>query len=275
MDTPALHPQVEALRVGWEESVRSTILIGKSLSEADWLKLSPCPGWRLKDLISHLIGIEEILLEPDLIVTESAIEKPWVKNKFGQFNEVAVDLRRERLGSEILSEFEKIVDFRNAAWKVDTRAPELEVFFAPVGQVQLGLLLWRRVFDAWAHNQDLRMPLDLTGDLTGKAINLIYPQVAKFFPAVFAKKCEAPVGATISITITQPGSFIYGARINDDGRGESVREPISNPTVTIKMGAHDWYLLTCGRDGREKATLEITGDSELANRVIANFAIAP
>jgi len=275
MDQSIPHPQIEALRVGWEESVRSTISIGKSLTEEDWLKPSPCPGWRLKDLISHLIGIEELLLNPDDVVTTATNDKPWIKNDFGQFNEIAVDLRRDRSGKEILVEFEQIVEVRNNAWKVELRTPDVEVFFAPVGQVLLGLLLWRRVFDAWAHNQDLRMPLGLSGDLDGKAATVVYRQISQLLPAMFAKKCAAPPDATIAINVFGPGGFFYGAKINDQGRGESVKELLTDPTVSIRMSTHDWYLLTCGREGREKVVLEIGGDQELANKVIANFAVTP
>ena len=150
METSLPHPQIEALRAAWEESVRSTISIGQNLTEEEWCQLSPCPGWRMKDLISHLIGIEELLLDPTEVLIPSTTEKPWIKNEFGSFNEVAVDLRRDRLGAEILAEFIRIVEKRNTAWSFEQRTPEIEVFFAPVGTVPLGLLLWRRVFDAWA-----------------------------------------------------------------------------------------------------------------------------
>lgn len=275
MQTPLPHPEIEAFRAGWDESVRSTISIGQTLNEEEWCKPSPCPGWRLKDLISHLIGIEELLLDLPEVLTPSTIEKPWIKNEFGRFNEVAVDLRRDRLGAEILAEFGSIVEARNRAWSLETRTPDVEVFFAPVGTLPLGLLLWRRVFDAWAHNQDLRMPLSLDGDLDGKAATLVYQQVAPLLPATFAKKCAAPIGASIALTITGPGEFSYGAKVNDQGRGEFVKEPIDNPTASIRMSTHGWYLLTCGRDGREKVTPEIEGDQELAQKIIANFAITP
>lgn len=275
METRLPHPQIEALRAGWEESVRSTISIGESLTEEGWLKPSPCPGWRLKDLISHLIGIEEHLLGRTQVSTRSTSDNPWIKNDFGRFNEVAVDLRRDRLGAEILAEFGEVVEARNAAWMLEQRTPDVGVFFAPVGTLPLSLLLWRRVFDAWAHNQDLRMPLGLNGDLDGKAATLVYQQVVQLMPGIFAKKSTAPIEASIALSITGPGGFNYGAKVNDQGRGEFVKEPLVNPTVSMRMSTHDWYLLTCGRDGSEKTTLEIEGDQDLAKRVLANFTITP
>jgi uncharacterized protein (TIGR03083 family) len=275
METSHPHPQIEALRAGWQESIRSTIAIGKSLSEEEWSLPSPCPGWRLKDLISHLVGIEEFLLDPKEVVMPIPAGKPWIKNEFGQFNEVAVDLRREHSGGENLAELEKVFEARDGAWRREQRTPEVEVLFTPVGMLPLGLLLWRRVFDCWAHNQDLRMPLGLIGDLDRKAAAIVYPQVAKLLPATFAKRCAAPIGSSIWLTLTGPGAFSYGATINEQGRGEFLKTPPENPAVSIRMSTQDWYLLTCGRDGRENAALEIEGDQELAQKIIANLMITP
>lgn len=269
------HPQIEALRVGWCESVSSTIEIGHSLSEESWLLPSPCPGWRLKDLISHLIGVEELLLNPNQVLPSSTAEKPWIKNDFGRFNEVAVDLRRDHLGAEILAEFTTLVEARDAAWQREIRQPEEETFFAPVGTLPLSLLLWRRVFDSWAHNQDLRMPLGTVGDLDGCAAALVYRQVAQLLPMIFAKKCVASPGTSVGINTTGPGAFTYGAKVNDQGRGEFLKTSPENPTVSIQMSTHDWYLLTCGREGREKIAPEIEGDHDLGQRVLTNFAVTP
>jgi uncharacterized protein (TIGR03083 family) len=275
MDTSLLHPQIEALRVGWVESVSSTIEIGRSLSEESWLLSSPCPGWRLKDLISHLIGIEEHLLNPVDELPTFAEEKSWIKNDFGRFNEVAVHVRRERLGSEILAEFADVVERRSTAWKHESRQPEEETFFEPVGTLTIGFLLWRRVFDSWAHNQDLRMPLGLIGDLDGKAAALVYRQASKLLPMTFAKKCGASIGDSIALFITGPGAFNYGAIVNEQGRGEFLVSSPQTPTVSIKMSTHDWYLLICARDGRDQVTPLIHGDQDLGSRVLENFAITP
>ena len=275
MDTSVLHPQIEALRVGWLESVSSTIEIGRSLNEESWLLSSPCPGWRLKDLISHLIGIEEHLLNPVDSLPSFTEEKSWIKNDFGRFNEVAVYERRERSGSEIVAEFADVVERRGAAWRQESRPPEEETFFEPVGTLTIGFLLWRRVFDSWAHNQDLRMPLGLTGDLDGKAAALVYRQASKLLPMTFAKKCGASIGDSIALSITGPGAFNYGAVVNDQGRGEFLVSLPEKPTVSIEMSTHDWYLLTCGRDGRDQVAPLIHGDQDLGRRVLENFVITP
>jgi uncharacterized protein (TIGR03083 family) len=275
MTSEHIHPQIEALRIGWGESVRSTIEIGKELREEQWLLQSPCPGWRLKDLISHLVGLEEFLLDPQEFEIPATLDRPWVKNGFGEFNEVAVALRRERTGAEILAEFARVVEARDAAWRLDYRAPDVEVLFTPVGILPLGLLLWRRVFDAWAHNQDLRTTLGLSGDLDGVAARMIYPQVAGLLPAIFAKKCAAQIGASIWITVTGPGAFTYGAIINEEKRGELLKAPPAKPNSSIRLSTRDWYLLTCGRDGREKVDAEIGGDHDLAEKAIANLNITP
>jgi len=269
--------QIEALRRGWLESVDSTIAIGRTLTEEQWRLPSPCPGWRLKDLISHLIGIEEFLLDETSLTAplDYSSEKPWIKNDFGRYNEVAVEMRRGHRGEAILAEFVKVVAARNTAWLDESRDPSVEITFAPIGTQTLGHFLWRRVFDCWAHNQDLRTPLGLSGDLDGQAASLVYRQVAELLPMVLAKKCGAAPGSSAVIEVTGAGCFTYGAKVNDQGFGEPLTEAVSEATSTIRLSTHDWYLLTCGREGRERVAPEVHGDHNLAKKLLGHFVITP
>ncbi len=277
MAAPIPPAQIEALRMGWLESVDSTISIGRTLTEAQWCLPSPCPGWRIKDLISHLTGIEEFLLDETSLTAplDYSSEKPWIKNDFGRYNEVAVELRRARHGAAILTEFEEVVAARNVAWLKESRDPGVEITFAPIGTLTLEHFLWRRVFDCWAHNQDLRTPLGLSGDLDGQAATLVYRQVAKTLPMVLAKKCAAAGGSSVVIEVTGVGGFTYGAKVNDQGLGEALTEAVSEATATIRLSAHDWYLLTCGREGRERVVPAIYGDQDLAQNLLGHFVITP
>lgn len=277
MAAPVPPAQIEALRTGWLESVESTIAIGRTLTEEQWSLPSPCPGWQIKDLISHLTGIEEFLLDETSLTAplDYSSEKPWIKNDFGRYNEVAVGLRRARRGEIILAEFEEVVAARNAAWLTESRDPGVEITFAPIGTLTLGHFLWRRVFDCWAHNQDLRTPLGLRGDLDGQAAALVYRQVAKALPMVLAKKCAATGGSSAVIEVTGVGGFTYGAKVNDQGFGEALAETVSEATTTIRLSTHDWYLLTCGREGRESVVPVIYGDQDLAQKLLGNFVITP
>lgn len=58
----------------------------KALAAADWERPTDCPGWTVRDQLSHVIGIERALLgeEPP---RGDGLDPPHVKNDFGALNE--------------------------------------------------------------------------------------------------------------------------------------------------------------------------------------------
>ena len=64
----------------------------------EWEKTTDCPGWSVKDNLSHIIGTEATILgrpAPD----HDPGEKPWIRNPVGAGNEIHVDYRRSRTPS--------------------------------------------------------------------------------------------------------------------------------------------------------------------------------
>ena len=78
-----------------EETWRSIIAVGQELSEEDWERATDCPGWSVKDHVSHVIGTERMLqgLPPADVELE---DLPHVKNAIGEFNEREAEVRREQ-----------------------------------------------------------------------------------------------------------------------------------------------------------------------------------
>ena len=65
---------------------------------------TPCPGWSVKDVLSHLVGFEMMLRGAP--VPEFKGEWPdHVHNPVGEFNEAFVQARRGEPGPEVLDEF--------------------------------------------------------------------------------------------------------------------------------------------------------------------------
>ena len=81
--------------------------LAQGLADAEWELPSECPGWTVRDVLSHLIGIERVLLgeasPPPLAELPAHVE-----NEVGARNEAWVASRRSLPGPEILREFQEV-----------------------------------------------------------------------------------------------------------------------------------------------------------------------
>src|SRR3546814_15321228 len=102
----ALHEQFDAL-----------VELGRQLDDSQWQTASECPGWTVKDLYSHVIGTELMLLgRPDETIEVG--DAPHLHNEIGQLNEVSVISRRDRPGDEVLAGLEGSHDRRGGKERV-------------------------------------------------------------------------------------------------------------------------------------------------------------
>ena len=94
-----------------EETWRSVLDVGHQLGPDDWELPTDCPGWTVKDHVSHLIGTERFLegLPPADV---DPGERAYVKNFIGEANEREVEARRGTSGPAVLAELEDLVDQR-------------------------------------------------------------------------------------------------------------------------------------------------------------------
>ena len=65
-DHPSLQPYVDA----WTQSIEAISELVKPLVEGEWNRRTACPGWSVRDVVSHIIGMEcELLGDPRPIHT--------------------------------------------------------------------------------------------------------------------------------------------------------------------------------------------------------------
>src|SRR4051812_20395269 len=167
---------------GLEETWRSIAELGEGLTEAEWDTPTDCPGWTVRDNLSHVIGTELMIMgrpAPPLA------EKPGhVRNAIGEMNEAYVDERRRRRGAEVLAEFRQVTDERLAflramsdeEWHADAQTP--------VGPGTYADFMRIRLFDSWVHEQDMRRALGRPGHESGPAADVAYTNAAVGMPFV-------------------------------------------------------------------------------------------
>jgi uncharacterized protein (TIGR03083 family) len=257
---------VDALDEEW----RSIIDLCAGLNEAQWMTETECPGWSVQDNVAHLVGIESVIMghpPPD----HTPPDLPHVKNDIGRSNEVWVDARRSRTGAEVLDEFRDVARRRIENLRGMTDADFGAETWTPAGPGAVRDLIPFRIFDSWAHEQDMRRALGRPGHLDGPAAELSLGRVTGALPFVVGKKVKPPDGATVV--------FEHDGRTTaigmEGGRGKPFDPAPADPTVRLAMDTDTLVRLGMGRGDPAQilasGAVKIDGDQELGRRIVAEM----
>jgi len=254
----AIHEELDAL-----------VELGRRLDERQWHTASECPGWTVKDLYSHIIGTELMLLgRPD---QGDVGPGEHVRNQIGEFNEVSVALRRDRPGADVLAELERVATERTAALDAMTEEEFDAESFTPAGQDTYGRFLQIRVFDCWIHEQDAREALGIPGHASGRAVDVAIDEHATALGFIVGKKAGATDGQSVRLRLTGETERTIDVRV--DGRAQVV-DDLDEPTATITVPTLVWFRWAAGRRAVDpgRPDVAIDGDEDLGRRVLANAA---
>jgi len=253
--------------------MRATIALGHELEEADWDRPTECPGWTVHDQFAHLVGVERAVLA-DPRPEHPVPDLPHMRNEFAQFTELDVDYRRDRSGPVVLAELEETLDRRLAVLR-DPALTEESMLLGPFGMRPARLTLGVRVFDIWAHGEDVRRatgrPADLDSAAAGVAVRWIRRALAK----VIGTDAGLPEGSTVVIEVVGPHGFADAVRVGAEGRGERLSEVPVDPTVRLTLGTEAFTRRACGRWSVEATPVEVTGDAAAGQAVLTALTITP
>lgn len=247
------------------------------LDEGQWALPTDCPGWSVKDQLSHIVGTEATLLgrpAPD----HTPANAGTLRNPLAERNEVQVDYRRPRSGAEVLDEFREVTAARLAALRaMDATEWDREVQ-TPVGPGTVREFMQIRIFDAWVHEQDIRRAVGRPGSLEGAQAAHAMGRIALAMPYVVGKKAGAPEGASVVFEVTGPVHDVLPIGVAG-GRARPLDAVPERPTVRLALDFETFMCLACGRwdpapilaEGR----VQIIGDRALGRRVVEslNFMI--
>ena len=161
-----LQPYIDA----WTHSIESDQRAGRRHSpRGSGTAATECPYWSVRDVVSHVIGFEcELLGDPRPIHTLPS-DLRHITSEAARYTEVPVDIRRHHTAPEMTSELEYTIIRRVAA--AAQRVPAARrpgARRSAAARSTLEEQLWRRVFDVWVHEQDLRRALDKPGNLASR-----------------------------------------------------------------------------------------------------------
>ncbi|MGW4564287.1 maleylpyruvate isomerase family mycothiol-dependent enzyme [Streptomyces sp. NPDC004561] len=273
----SLHPTLQPYADAWTHSIDAISEIVQSLAEGEWNRRTPCPGWSVRDIVSHLIGLDcEMLGDPRPIHTLPR-DLFHVTTEQQRYNEIQVDVRRHHTAPEMTAELEYTVIRRNRQLRNETREPGTKVR-GPLGtEVTLEQAYRARAFDAWVHEQDLRAALGRPGNLDSPGAHVVRDMLLAALPKVVAKDAEAPRSSAVVLDVHGPVEFLRTIRVDIQGRGTLETAPALGPVAALTLDWETYVRLACGRVTPEAVAdhIKTEGDPDVAAAILRNFTVTP
>jgi uncharacterized protein (TIGR03083 family) len=260
---------IAALDEQWD----ALFVLGDDLAGDEWDLPTACPGWSVRDNMSHCIGTESMLLgraNPDIDLPD---DLPHVRNDIGRINELWVEHYRGRSGAEVMDDFRAVVAERRTALARMDQADFDADSWTPAGPDTYGRFMRIRVMDQWMHEQDIREATGRPGHLEGLAPEASLDEIVASLGYVVGKRAGVPAGESVRFELTGPIARRIDIDVTDRARVVDALD--GEPTTTITVAGDRLMRLTGGRvhDDHERASLvQIGGDAELGERVLGNLA---
>jgi uncharacterized protein (TIGR03083 family) len=256
---------VENLAIVWS----SIDQLCSGLPAGRWDLPTGCPGWTVKDHLSHLVDYEARALGRPAPEHEPG-PLPHVKNEMGQANEIGVDVRRPRPGPQVLAEFRQVTGERLERLRTLTGQDLAAPAATPAGPGTMADLLTLRVMDSWMHEQDMRRATGRPGHVDGPAAGEAVGYFTRFLPYVVGKRAAAPDGSKVVFRIG--GLDLVTVQVAG-GRG-SLATDAGGATVGLAIPVTTFAALAGGRsDVPDDA--RVTGDEALGRRVLGSMGLMP
>jgi len=234
-----------------------------------------CPGWSVRDVLSHLLGFEAMLGGASV----PEFEGPWpdyVRNAVGEMNETFVQAHRDEPGIEVLDQFREVTHRSlDALRKLDDEAWE-KVGWSPEGERPYHRFQETRVLDSWIHLQDIRDALLEPADDHGVGEEIVVNRFESALPYVVGKRMRAPDGTLVQVNLSGrlARSVLIGVQA---GRAEALSDTAQTPSVEITTPVALFWRRAAGRISAEAflaaSATHVSGDRALARALAEGLNI--
>ncbi len=259
---------VSALQSDWE-SLASLVA---TLTEPQWAMPTCLPGWTVRDVVSHVVGTEAMLLGESAPSVELT-SRDHVRNPIGEANEQWVVAMRPLSGAELRARLESVTRRRLEALEAMTQADFDAPSWTPAGRDETyGRFMRIRHFDCFMHENDIldALALPLREDPAG--LRPVLAEIETGLGYVVGRRAQLPDGTRVRFDLVGPVSATYFVQV--DGRATVVPELDGPPTVGLELPVWLFVRLAGGRaDGaRSVDQVRISGDRGLGEQLVANLA---
>jgi len=258
----------------WWRAVDDFTRVLEQVPPEQWSTPTDLRGWDVHACAAHIAHLESVLAGGPEETIEFEVPA-HVRGILGVYTEQGVVARRDRTPDELVNEIRESSTARRTALLADPPTDgraRPEVIFGGVDW-PWETLLRNRALDVWMHDQDVRRAVGRPGGLDSAAAQHTADYLLESLGLVLAKRAGAPPGSTLVAAVegSAPVAFV----VNADGRGVRLDHLPAEPTVRLAMSREAFILLAGGRRGPDEVTVEVTGDADLATRVLASMAVTP
>jgi uncharacterized protein (TIGR03083 family) len=247
---------------------RRTLSFLRGLEPEQFDAPTALPGWRLREVIAHLITTDKASVTGANLITvlgsmdrlERWNERQVPKWAGRSIRELLMGLDRWGRGIHRLAR-----TMPSALYRL--RVPTI------FGRAPAGLLLWSRVYDEWIHRQDMRRALGLPDeevDLASPSEFLLTAIVSEVLPKL--------PDLTGDLVISLEGAPIPEWRYDLAAQtGAPTRGPSEAATARVAGPTGLFIMAAAGRGSfhelRADGTVKVEGDDELATRFLAHLRV--
>lgn len=250
----------------WRDSMNAVLDLDLLPGDAD--RITDLPGWSVRDVVAHLVHLEEVLADGSETAGPEGPKEPSAS-----YTQAGVDALREIPLPDLLARLRSVVDRRSAQLEVLPDDPSAPAASTPAGAPwSWDTLLRNRAIDAWMHEQDLRRAVGRPGSLDSPGAQVSVQSFRAALGFVVGKRAAAPEGHPVGFVITGGVPFTRTIAVGADGRASDTD---AEPETTVRMDTESFIVLAGGRRGPGQVPVTVEGDSELAHRVLTGLAVTP
>ena len=282
--SPLFDADIPTLIAAWEGSARDFLEVAEGLDDTEWSYATSCPGWTVGDIVAHVAGVDRDLAGDAPPTDEPDWEAlPHVNRPFSRFTELRVAAARGTARADVVESLADVIERRTQQLQHGPTAVGTEVAGLGGSAAPLDRVLRLRAFDTWVHEQDIRRAVGRPGHLATVGARITADNLRTALPLVVGKKAGAEPGESVHLVVTGPIAFTRALLVDPDGRarfvpsGPTTDTTGENPTTRLTLAWETYMLLGCGRVDVETVTdaVDVDGDADLADRVLAAMSIAP
>ncbi len=260
---------------GLEQTWTSLRSVLADLTTREWHLPTGCPGWDVQDNVAHICSIEHWANDDPLPVHTLPPHLPHVRSETDRFMELPVDYRRSWTPEAVFNEFCELFPQRLATLRADD-TPIDEMRLAPFGvEMPYKVLMEIRVFDAFAHEQDIRRATRRNGNLTGAAAAIARRQMVAIW-SMISRQLPELGGARVVLEIDGESHTLTAipsaVNAEDD---PSPTSPTATTELLIRTTFEKAVALACGRSDADPAKVEVIGDRALYEALADRLGFTP